>query len=163
MVESPQSLLSDTWHDVVRRLFASEMRGETDEAASVAAGDRTCARVSDGLSRWFGPYGARALVTRAIARAKVDHPVLNGVTFTGESARCLTGLAESARLHGASATAEGLVAMLASLADGLGRLIGNDIAENLLEQCVTGSTPTGAAPAADLGLSDDVPEPIKEP
>ncbi len=163
MLESPQSLPSDAWRDIVRHLFAGEMRGETDEAASVAAIDRICGRVSDGLSCWFGPYGSRALLTRAIARAKVDHPALTGVTFAGEPARCLTGLAESARRHGASATAEGIVAMLASLADGLGRLIGNDLAESLLEQCVTEYTPTGTPPAADAGLSVDVPEPMKEP
>lgn len=131
---SPLSRLSDGALDVARRLFARELRGGADDAAVVEAAERVCARVADGLSRWFGPYGSLALITRALVRARAHHPALAGVAATAAHPPCLTGLAESARAHGAKATAEGVVAVLAALAELIGRLIGDDLAASLFEQ-----------------------------
>lgn len=90
----------------------------------------------DGLARSFGPFGARTLVERALARAKLDHPSLNGVTCTAAQPPEVTGLVESARANGVAAVMEGAVALLATLTDAIGRLIGDDLAVKLIEQSI---------------------------
>lgn len=140
---------SNAARDVARRLFANEARGESTDDALVAAAERVCVLVSEGISRWFGPYGSLALVTRALTRAQADHPSLASVTIATESSWRVTGLAESAKTHGANATVEGVVAMLAALTELIGRLIGDDLATNLLEQSVA------MAPSSDTTATVD--------
>ena len=67
-------------------------------------------------------------------RAQADYPALANVRYSHQSAVCLERLAESARLHGADAAADGVAAVLTVLIELLGRLIGEDIAMRLLEQ-----------------------------
>ena len=100
--------------------------------------------MSENLSRWVGIEGSNALVARALARARADHPALSNVRYTSQSAVCLDGLAESARLHGAGAATDGVVAILTALIDLLGRLIGEDLAMRLVEQSVPAVTPDDA-------------------
>jgi hypothetical protein len=66
---------------------------------------------------------------------------------------CLTGLAESAGAHGARAAADGVLALLSSLSESLGRLIGDDLTSRLLAQ----SLPPQSAAAPDAY------PPVKEP
>jgi len=89
--------------------------------------------VSANLSRWFGIDGTNALFARALVRAQADHPALANVTYAHQSAVCLERLAESARIHGANAAADGVAATLTALIELLGRLIGQDIALRLVE------------------------------
>ena len=56
--------------------------------------------------------------------------------YSPQSAVCLERLAESARIHGADAAADGVAAILTALIELLGRLIGPDIAMRLVEQSV---------------------------
>lgn len=65
----------------------------------------------------------------------------------------LIGVAASARSHGAAATADGVVTLLATLDELLGRLIGADMTLVLLEQCAVPS-------ASDQTASDneDLPQ-----
>ena len=162
MAPAPHSPLppsSDAARNVARRLFANEAGGETTDDALVAAAERVCALVSEGISRWFGPYGSLALLTRALTRAQADHPSLVSVTIAAESSWHVMGLGDSAKTHGATATVAGVVAMLAALADLIGRLIGDDLATTLLEQSVamplssetttTVDATVAAKPAAD--------------
>ncbi len=64
----------------------------------------------------------------------------------------MTGFASVASIGGASAVTDGLVTMIAALADLLGRLIGDDLAIGVLEQCATSSA----------RLPDSVPSSVKE-
>ena len=98
--------------------------------------------MSANLSRWFGIDGTNALFARALVRAQADYPALANVRYSHQSAVCLERLAESARLHGADAAADGVAAILTALIELLGRLIGEDIAMRLLE-------PSGPASALD--------------
>ena len=95
----------------------------------------TC--VPDALARWFGSYGSLALVTRALAITVPEHPALTTVTAASAQSPRLIGLAASARVHGATATANAVTALLASLVELLGRLIGDDLALMLLEPCAS--------------------------
>ena len=107
-----------------------------------------CQRVAIGLSRWFGNYGSAALVTRAVARTRAHHPVLDCVVLRPDQSPWIAGLADGGESHGATAVAEGLIAMLAALVDAMSRLIGEDLTTRLLEQSIAES------PAGDVPLTD---------
>jgi hypothetical protein len=66
------------------------------------------------------------------------------VRYSHQSAVCLERLAESARIHGANAAADGVAAILTALIELLGRLIGQDIAMRLVEQSVSTDAPDDA-------------------
>lgn len=120
--------------DTAQRLIARE-RGAGDTAADVVAvAERALRRLSDDLVGWFGPFGAHALVTRALAQARPEHPALAPVRVGGPAAPYFEGLAESGRVHGADAAAAGAVDVLAALVDLLGRMIGDTLATTLVEQ-----------------------------
>jgi hypothetical protein len=145
---TPSAQPADASLAVARRLFAEETRGATNDAQLVAAADRMCIQVAAGLSRWFGNYGSAALVTRAIARTRAQHPVLDSVVLRPDQSPWIAGLADGSDSHDATAVAEGFVAMLAALIDAMSRLIGEDLTTKLLEQSIA------APPAADVPLTD---------
>lgn len=122
-----------------RRLLDRERAGDESDAGLARALDRSCSLITAGLSRWFGLYGTRALVARALATAQRDHPSLADVGVSDSD--CLAGVSASARVHGSAVVAEGIVFTIAGLVGLLGRLIGDDLAISLLEQ----STMTEAA------------------
>jgi hypothetical protein len=113
---------------------------EPPRSNTEAAPDRVCAGVSDGLSRWIGREGCRALFARALANARADgtHPVLDLVRVSTGSVSCLDGLAEGAARCGPDAAAAGATAILSELIALLGRLIGDDMALSLLANSTPG-------------------------
>jgi len=135
---------SRTAQELARQLFARDAPAEDAPDAVVAATERVCGRVSARLSRWFGIDGTNALFARALVRAQADHPVLANVLYSRQSAVCLDGLAESARIHGADATADGVAAILTALIELLGRLIGQDLAMRLVEESAPAAAPDDA-------------------
>lgn len=147
---------SDAAFEAARRLLARDVPAHADATLRIAAAERICAQVTDGLSRSFGPYGARALLGRALVRAQLDHPSLKGVALTASQPATLTGLVESAKANGAPAVAEGTVAMLATLTDVISRLIGDDLAVKLIEQSIT---PLTGAPSVS---TNGVPHLVKD-
>jgi hypothetical protein len=108
------------------------------------------------LSRWFGPYGYHALLARALADARAEHPALAVVRVNSVPSPELAGLADAARAHGAGAAVAGAEAVLASLIDLLGRLIGDDLAMTLIDRTILAMAPgAGDAPAQpNLGESE---------
>ena len=136
---------SEPSREIARRLVAREVGSETDDAALLASIDRVCGRVADSLTRWFGPYGALALLTRALARAQSVQPSLAEISVNRSASPSLNGFADSAKAHGVQTTADGAIALLAVLTDLIGRLIGTDLALNLLEQ----SAPHSSTPGND--------------
>jgi hypothetical protein len=85
------------------------------------------------LSRWFGPYGYHALLSRALAEATADHPALAAVRVRSPLDPTLEGLSDAARAHGSGATVDALTTVVAGIVELLGRLIGDDMAVNLVE------------------------------
>jgi hypothetical protein len=112
----------------------------------VAATDETFRRLGGELTRWFGPFGYHALVSRALAEAKKDHPALDDVRVHSAQEPTLEGLAESIARHGSDAVTEGIIAMLMAFIDLLCRLIGEDMAFKLLDQPVPLHGPEADAP-----------------
>ncbi|MBA3671063.1 MAG: hypothetical protein H0W68_03440 [Gemmatimonadaceae bacterium] len=128
------------------RLYARALNGADGDAALLAAAELLCARLVDGLARWFGGDGARTLVTRALARVQPTHPPLVSLTLGARAesptAPCLIGLAESARVHGATNVSVGFVALLGALTEALCRLLGTELAVSILEQTAGASVET---------------------
>ncbi|MEJ7810614.1 MAG: hypothetical protein WKG32_09430 [Gemmatimonadaceae bacterium] len=146
-----------TTRETTQRLIAREQASGRAPRDATASAERVVRRLSDELARWFGPYGARALLTRALDHARAEHPALAGVRVGQRPVPALDGLADSA--HGGAAAAVEVLAALVAL---LERLIGDELATNLVEQSMrNGSTdaPTqgggveGGA-AGDRGASD---------
>jgi len=137
-------LPSRTAEELARRLLARDAPAQDAPEAFAAATEQVCGRVSANLSRWFGIDGTNALFTRALVQAQADHPALANVRYSHQSAVCLERLAESARIHGANAAADGVAAIFTSLIELLSRLIGQDIAVRLVEQSVPADAPPDA-------------------
>jgi hypothetical protein len=151
---SPLSQPSDTGREIARQLLDGQLRDEMDASARVAEAVRLSVCISEGLSRLFGPYGAFALVTRALTAARANHIALADVSVTTDAATrvaVLAGMARTGRLHGAKAATEGFVGWAAALYDLLGRLIGDDLASRLIRNCVAGQD-HGAGPTVHTAV-----------
>ena len=64
------------------------------------------------LSRWFGFYGYHALLTRALAEARKDHPVLATIQVRSATEPWFAPFPEDAGTHGIDAATEGWVTLL---------------------------------------------------
>jgi hypothetical protein len=140
---SPHRPVSEAALEVARRLFAATDHTRADDAALIASAERICGCVPDGLARWFGPYGSLALVSRALAIAEASHPALAAVSVSTSPAPRLIGVSASAKSYGTAATSDAIITLLATLYELLGRLIGDDMALVLLEQCAVPSASPG--------------------
>lgn len=118
--------------------------------------ERLFERISNGLTRWLGPYGVHALMTRALARVRSGHPGLADVTIAPASdildrpPTYLTGWHAVSREHGVSAAMEGATAIIELLAEQMGRLIGDELASTLLAQSAA-ATDTSASVVSSGG------------
>jgi hypothetical protein len=106
--------------------------GDTTEPEDVAAAAaRLCAQLSAGLGRWIGSEGYRALLDRALALARAEHPALGSLSYDrGEQPVTPADV----RAHGPSKVAAGMVALVATLIELLGRMVGEEMAVRLVEQ-----------------------------
>lgn len=146
---SPLPSPPDAARDIARLLFAREAGDNPSDTALVAASERLATRVPNGLSRWFGPYGAVALVSRALLRAQGTNSALVAVRIRSAPGPVLMGWPGNGTEHGAKATAAGTIALLEALADAIGRLIGEDLARTLLDQCAAEVPASSATQSAD--------------
>lgn len=123
----------------------SQRPGEPTPARAAAA---ACTHLYRELSRWVGPDGCHALFTRARAQALAEHPALQEIQLRSRSEPYIDAVAETIMAHGDAATAVALERMIVHLVELLGRLIGDDMAEKLIE---------GSLPASGHGdsTSDD--------
>jgi hypothetical protein len=144
--ETPSPEPADAAVAFARRLLARERAGDASDAGLARALEQSCSLITVGLSRWFGLYGTRALVTRALATAQKRHPALARVGVSDD--HCLEGVSASAQLHGSAVVAEGIVVTIAGLVSLLGRLIGDDLAVALLEQSTITETTSRASTRA---------------
>jgi len=98
------------------------------------------------LSRWIGTDGCHALFTRARAQAQGDHPPLVALQFRARAEPYIEGVAESVGKYGETATADAIESMLVGMIELLGRLIGVDMATNLIERSLPESARGDAGP-----------------
>ena len=115
------------------------------ESAALMA-QEACERTLRALTRSLGQTGSRALLTRALAQAEPDHPLLKDLRIGRQSEPGLDGVPGIVQVHGAPAVAAALVVVLDTLLGLLGRLIGDDMVVRLVEQ----STPMGMQDDEDV-------------
>jgi hypothetical protein len=71
---------------------------------------------------------------RAFSEARVEHPLLESIELRPRSTPYIEGVVETAEKHGAPETDQALAATLVILIEVLGRLIGDEMAKNLIER-----------------------------
>lgn len=91
------------------------------------------------LAVWVGFDGCHTLFTRALAEAREERPLLGTIELHARATPYLEGVAKTSEQHGARETAEALESVLVILIELLGRLIGDDMARNLIERGLTES------------------------
>ena len=116
----------------VARLLWVRAAGDASEPEEVAeAAERMCTQVRAGLGRWIGATGYRALLDRATAVARAEHPALGSLSCHGGDQPVTTA---AVRANGAAEVAAGMVAAVAALVELLGRIIGEEMALRLVEK-----------------------------
>jgi hypothetical protein len=117
--------------DTARRLWERAAGDTTSPEKLAGAADRMCSELRTGLGRWIGAEGYQALVDRAIAQTRAEHPALDGFSCLGGDE---PGTAAAVGAHGAAQVAAALTAMVTAVIELLGRIIGADMAVRLVEQ-----------------------------
>ena len=124
---------SSTAGEIARRLVMHETAGTDETAATAAAMQRLCTRISENLRRSVGDDGYNALLARALMRTQPEHPALLDIRRLGDSDIFLDGVVASVDLHGLPAVTAALESLLATLVEVLSGLIGADLVMNLLD------------------------------
>jgi len=134
--------------EVARHLW-ERVVGDSNTPEDVAvAATRMCTELRVGLTRWVGAMGYRALIDRALLLARAEHPALGSLSCHGEAEPVTTA---AVRAHSAAEVATGMVALVATLIDLLSRIVGEEMAVELVNQAVArppwqrtaGTAPTG--------------------
>jgi hypothetical protein len=120
--------------ELTRRLVASEAtQSDAPESAALAA-HAACERTYRELTRTIGVSGSETLLLRALARTQTQYPLLTKVRIGRLATPDLDGVTAMVQAHGAPEVAAALEAVLETLLDLLGRLIGEDMVVRLVEQ-----------------------------
>lgn len=123
-----------TANQIAQRLIDRKRSAAGADATQSSAAALAVGELYQGLSRWIGSEGCHALMARARAEAAVDHPLLSTVQLRARTQPYVDGLPETVAEYGEAATADSIRAMLVGMIDLLGRLIGVDMATNLIER-----------------------------
>ncbi len=116
-----------------------EIPPEASALADAIAAGLDAEKVFQNLSRWIGIDGCHALFMRARAQEAAKHLPLELLQLTPRAKRYVTGIPEAGAAYGDAVTANAIKSMLSSTVSLLARLIGADIAANLMERTLTGS------------------------
>jgi hypothetical protein len=98
-----------------------------------AALQRTVVKVSESLRASIGDAGCQALLARALAQLEAAHPALTSMRRISESVIYPEGVAASVETHGAAAVTAAVEAFIAVVVDVLARLIGDDMALQVID------------------------------
>jgi len=126
---------SPTALQIARRLVAREVAPGSDAKPEVVAAalQRTCVRVSENLRDSMGEDGSNALLARALSRTEAQHPALTSIRRLNEGGIHLDGVVASVAAQGVAPVTAAVEALLASLVEILGRLVGEDMAIRLID------------------------------
>ena len=142
----PPSPVLETAQQLARRLVDRERNAGdgnvTTATAAALAGERLCLT----LSRWIGGDGCHALFTRARAQAQAEHRPLDALYLRVRGEPYIEGVAESIKEYGDAPTAVAIEATLVGTIELLGRLIGVEMATNLIEPTSPEFAQTSASP-----------------
>ena len=136
--------------DAAGRLWARAAGRATAPAELAMAADLMCTRLGEELGRWIGTEGYRTLLERALAGVRAEHPALDGIPCLGGDA---SAIEEAVRTRGAGGLSAGLVALVAELVELLGRIIGAEMAVQLVDQ-ISIPSPRGVVSTQTRGGRD---------
>lgn len=125
--------------DLARRLAAREPVPNNAPDPAVAAMHGACERVYEKVVRWVGDTGCAALFERAHRSARTAHPALADIRIRPGTQPHIDGVPEASRTEGTDPTVAGLEALLRTVLELLGRFIGEDMVENLVDRDAGGS------------------------
>jgi hypothetical protein len=113
----------------------------SDVGAVVANAELVLQRLQEHLLGWFGPDGLDALLTRALERTRIVHPILAEVQRPGPGTLRLADMSAAVAAESGpngklddNEVVEGIVALLAAILALIGRLIGDDMMRHLVKQ-----------------------------
>lgn len=150
MQESPPHSIIEA----ARRVWRGMAHGASTPSEMSAVADRTQAELRRNLQRWIGAEGYRALLDRAVRLTIDDHPVLGELARPEGNPPVAASRLEAYGAEAiAEAIAEGMVALVATVTQVLGRIIGEEMAVQLLEQL----DPVHLKVLADAGHDHGVP------
>ena len=125
--------------DTARRLWERGGGSATSPEEAGAAAQRVCDELRVGLGRWVGAEGYRALLDRALVLSVTEHPVLKSISC--HDGDVLAAVA-AARTHGAAQLATGIVTLVTTLTELLGRIVGQEVAVHLVERAAQAGSNT---------------------
>ena len=117
---------------MARRLLARETAGVVVRAELATALQRVCTRVSANLRRSIGDDGYTALLARALRFTEPEHALLTSLRSADAVGIDLEAIAAGVETHGERTVTAALEALLSSLIDVLGSLIGADMVWSIL-------------------------------
>ncbi len=121
---------------IARELIDNEQIVGDEPLALATAASHAAETLHGALSRWIGRDGCHALFLRAQAQAADQHPALKVMQLRLREEPYASCIKESIEEFGDAATAAAIEAMLAATISLLGRLVGDDMANNLIERSI---------------------------
>jgi len=121
-----------TARQLVHQLVPRELTDASDVV--FAAAREACESVSVDFTRWVGPGGYDALISRALSEARTTYPALALIHYEVSAEPHIGGVAECLDRHGADVAAQALLGLLETIFALLGRLIGNDLVAALVDR-----------------------------
>ncbi len=122
--------------DTARRLWAGAAGDARTPEEVAAAAEFMCTRLRLGLGRWIGAEGYRVLLDRALGLTRTQHPALGAVPCLGGDEPPATAAVKG---RDSVEVADGLVALVTVLIELLARIVGADMAVQLVEQTRAGA------------------------
>jgi hypothetical protein len=137
--------------EAARRLWALDAVGVSSPDDVAIAVGRICTRLGTGLARWIGAEGYRALLRRALDEERAAHPALGKLQCNGDNN---AAIAAAVQAHGSDEVTAALVSLVAALVELLGRVVGEEMAVQLIVQAGAGR-PSGVSSDDEKGGRDD--------
>ena len=120
--------------EVARGLWQRAVGDSTTPEDVAVAATRMCTELRAGLTRWVGAMAYRALIDQALLLARAEHPALGSLSCHGGDEPVTTA---AVRAHSADEVRDGMVALVAALVELLSRIVGEEMAVELVNQAVT--------------------------
>jgi hypothetical protein len=113
--------------ELARRILEQEAGGSPDPAASAAAVDAACRRLTNHMVDLLGSGGVSALLRRALHLAQREQPLLTGLAVSAEPNACYSGLTESLAARTDAEATAAAATVFAHVLDLLVVLLGDDL------------------------------------
>ena len=117
--------------EAARRLWVRYAGDEATAEGIAAASERLFPELETRLARWVGAEGSHVLWGRALRLAQARHPALGNLSDREWGMRAVVSAVQA---HGARQVTAGIISVIATLIDLLGRIIGEEMAVRLVEQ-----------------------------